>query len=215
MSRLFAFERSRLSVSAFGKFQTCRAAYILSTHYQVADGLESEALRNGLSVHKEFESVDVIHGFKVLEHEKKIELASADTGNWMGYIDAVCDDGDANKFVVDIKTSKRPATKSWARGYLTSLQGMLYTVALGVETFAIYHPTDEKLFFTSLNPSASRYRLLQAFREFMGWQHGGQSYDCSPSWSCRFCEFNGHCEWLMTHPGCQLPPTLQIKKSSR
>lgn len=213
--RLYAYERNRLSVSAFGKFKNCKAAYILSTHYQAADGLESAALLNGLKVHSEFESADAIHGFKVLEHEKKIEIEGPDTGNWMGYIDAICDDGDSGRFVVDIKTSSRPATKSWARGYLTSLQGMLYTIAERVETFAIYHPTDEKLFFTSLNPSVSRHMLLKAFREFSAWQNGGQSYDCSPSWSCRFCEFQGHCEWLMTNPGCKLPPTLQTKKSGR
>ena len=209
MNRLFAFPRTRLSISAYGKFENCKAAYILSTHYQVADGLESEALRNGIQVHKEFESVDVIHGFKVLEHEKKVEIDDTATGAWMGYIDAICDDGDGHQFVVDIKTSKRPATLSWARGYLHSLQAALYTVATGIETFAIYHPTDGKLFFTNLNLPTSKLRLRRAFNNFMSWQNAGQQYDCARKWSCRFCEYQGYCEWLIENPDAKLPLTLK------
>lgn len=209
--RLYSYERQRLSVSAFGKFQNCRAAYILSTHFKLVDGLESEALRNGIKVHEAFEHVDVIHGFKVLEHEKEINVSDPNVGNWIGYIDAVCDDGEGGIFVLDIKTSKRPATKSWAKGYLTSLQAALYTVAMNVENFAVYHPTDEKLFFTSLNQTVSRRRLRAAFSEFMNWQSAGQPYSCSRQWSCKFCDFNGHCEWLMEHDDSKLPPTLQRK----
>lgn len=206
--RLYAYTRSRISVSAYGKLQRCAAGYILSTHYQVLPGLESAALLNGLKVHKSFETVDVVHGYRVLEHEKRIELESAEVGNWLGYIDLVCEDDDHDRFVVDIKTSKKPATMSWAREYLLSLQAMLYTFAEKVETFAVYHPVDEAMFMTQLNRAVSRARLRKAYSEFMQWQSAGQPFQCKPQWSCRFCEFDGHCEHLMHNPGCKLPPTL-------
>lgn len=208
--RLYGYERTRLSVSAFGKFENCAAAYILSTHYKVKDGLESEALKNGIAVHKTFESVDVIHGYKVLEHEKRIDVEDSRTGNWMGFIDAVCVDVDFSKFVLDIKTGKAKAVPSWAQGYLLSLQGALYTLAEGVEVFAIYHPRDKQLFFTQLNPHVSRHRLLKAYRKFMGWQSAGQPYSCVPKWNCRWCDFHGSCERLMCGD-TRLPQTLERK----
>lgn len=213
--RLYAFERNRLSVSAFGKWQGCAAGYILSTHYMLIDDMMSDALRNGIKVHAEFEDRHVIHGYKVIAHEVKIEVDNPTIGRWMGYIDAECVDDDGAPFVVDIKTSKRAATPSWAQGYLLSLQAALYTVAKGVETFAIYHPTDRKMYMTQLNPSASKARLLKAFNQFMGWQAGGQRFKCDRSWGCKWCDFDGHCEHLMNNPGCKLPPTLQLKISSR
>ena len=213
--RLYAYQRNRLSVSAYGKQQNCAAAYILSTHYQVAEGLESEALRNGLKVHAELETRQTVHGYKILAHEKKVEIDGPDTGAWMGYIDAICVDDDGEEFVVDFKTGKAPATKSWAAGYLLSLQGALYTFASKLATFAIYHPRDERMYMTQLNMSVSAARLKRAYNAFMSWQASGQQYSCKPSWVCKWCDFQGHCEWLITHPGCELPPTLQLKKDSR
>lgn len=212
--RLYGYERERLSVSAFGKFENCAAAYILSTHYKLKDGLESEALKNGIAVHKEFESVDVIYGYRVLAHEKRIDVEDDRVGKWMGYIDAVCADDDNGKFVLDIKTGRAKAVPSWARGYLLSLQGSLYTLAEGVEIFAVYHPRDEMLFFTHLNPSISRHRLLQAYRKFMRWQLAGQPYSCKPRWNCRWCDFNGSCERLMSGD-LNLPPTLELKTQEK
>lgn len=208
--RLYAYQRSRISVSAFGKLQKCPAYYILSTHYSVVEELRSAALTNGINVHAQFESRETIHGYKVLEHEKKIEIEGSTIGNWIGYIDAVCEDDDHDRFVLDIKTSKKPATSSWAKEYLLSLQGMLYTFAEQVETFAIYHPTDEVLYMTKLNPAVSRTRLKKAYTHFMNWQSSGQKYNCKPQWSCKWCDFSGHCEHLMTNPGCALPPTLEL-----